>query len=140
LVALEQIVIAIISGFVAVIVAIIGIFRRNERSDEQDENETSTNMAANERLMVTLNRTVEAQADQITILRDLADAQQLEIQAKSKEISNLSDRVTKLERLTIEQALIIKEFTIAKVAEKRPMRASSKRTNIQQGGEVKSDD
>jgi peptidoglycan hydrolase CwlO-like protein len=113
----EQIIIAIIGGLVAVIVAIVGMWSKSKQmetahSDEDDGRPVSLTAKQYDKflLMETLNSTVEAQSKQIDILRGIVDEQRLELTAREQEIEDLRNRVSNLERLTVQQALIISEL------------------------------
>lgn len=115
---MEQIVIAVISGIVAIVVAAIGVVaKRNSKaiSDLQADGIEAAGTAKTGRinekqLIETLNNTVLQQQDQINILRGIVDEQRVLLEAKDVQIEDLTKRVSKLEQLTIEQALIIRDL------------------------------
>jgi peptidoglycan hydrolase CwlO-like protein len=102
---MEQIVVAIIGGIVAIIVAALSVWNKSKQGAkvlEPEEEPVST-----QQLIETLNKTVEAQNKQIDILRGIVDEQRLELAEREKEIEDLRQRVSNLERLTVQQALLI---------------------------------
>lgn len=112
---MENIVIAIISGIVAVLVAAIGVYRKSSKIASEENPTISEPLAEhNEKLIITLNATVKAQTEQIDILRGIVDEQRKELEDRDREIKELMLRVSNLERLTIEQALVIKELERSK--------------------------
>jgi hypothetical protein len=112
---MENIIIAAISGLVAILVAFISVSRRLRASADStpadpETGEEGYSIFKNHALIETLNNTVEAQTQQIEILRKIVDEQRVQLQAKDREISDLTIRVSNLEKLTIEQALIIRQL------------------------------
>jgi predicted RNase H-like nuclease (RuvC/YqgF family) len=108
----EQIVIAIIGGIVAVIVAIVGMWSRAKQQISSSPDKPT--VATNSQLIETLNNTVEAQTKQIDILRAIVDEQRLELAEREREIEDLRNRVSNLERLTVQQALLIGDLEKSK--------------------------
>jgi len=109
----ENIIIAIITGIGAIIVAIIGVQqRRNTASISKNrasiDDEILSTKTDHARLIDTLNDTVEAQSNQIEILRKIVDEQRIQLKEKDLQLEELTKRVSKLEQLTIEQALVIR--------------------------------
>jgi predicted RNase H-like nuclease (RuvC/YqgF family) len=116
MIAMENIIIAIITGFGAIIVAVIGVQQRkntaniskNKTSMDEEIASTDKNKIDQYRLVATLNNTVEAQQRQIEILRGIVDEQKDQLKEKDTQLEELTKRVSKLEQLTIEQALVIR--------------------------------
>lgn len=122
MIAVENVVIAIISGIVAVMVAIIGRSRFNSVKESMRPGR------AESKLIKTLNDTVNAQARQIESLRGTVDEQRIQLIVKDKQIEDLTKRVSNLESLVIDQAT-----TIANLAKtRRPIRKKD--------GELESDE
>jgi hypothetical protein len=119
---MEQIIIAIIGGIVAVIVAFVGMWSKIRQQDRASEGEEAP--VTTEKLILTLNSTVEAQTKQIDILRGIVDEQRLELAEREKEIEDLRLRVSNLERLTVQQALLIGELEKSKGRVRREPRHS----------------
>lgn len=110
---MENIIIAIITGIVAIIVAIIGIQQRKNTSNISKNTESINGLGLKSpltqiKLIETLNSTVEAQNKQIEILRGIVDEQRIQLKEKDIQLIELTKRVSNLEQLTIEQALIIR--------------------------------
>lgn len=120
---MENIVIAIIGGCVAIIVAIIGVWNKTKQRIVGEE-PNSTPSVSTAKLVETLNRTVEAQAKQIEILRSIVDEQRLELAERERELVDLRERVSNLERLTVQQALTIGELEKAKGRVRREPRTT----------------
>lgn len=112
---MEQIVVAIIGGIVAVIVSIIGVWNKSKQTKSSNSTESGfIEPPTTAKLIETLNSTVEAQSKQIDILRGIVDEQRLELAVREKEIEDLRFRVSNLERLTVQQALVIGELEKSK--------------------------
>lgn len=127
---MEQVMVAIIGGIVAVIVAVIGVWSKSRQSKTLDEGgETPT--VTTTKLIETLNSTVEAQTKQIDILRGIVDEQRLELQEREREIEDLRERVSNLERLTVQQALLIGELEKAKGRVRREPKSTEGGENIE---------
>lgn len=106
---MENILIAIITGIVAIIVASIGIQQRRNTSNISKNTESIDGLNINPiKLIETLNNTVDAQNKQIDILRGIVDEQRIQLKEKDDQLIELTKRVSNLEQLTIEQALIIR--------------------------------
>ena len=123
---LNDIIVAIIGGVVAIIVASIQVWRKKTNPDSSKD--TISSVVANKELIEALNATVQSQTEQIRGLRGVVDEQRLQLEDKDLKIQNLVERVSKLEQLTIEQALMIKALED---------RARTRRTNwhSNEGGE-----
>jgi predicted RNase H-like nuclease (RuvC/YqgF family) len=117
----EQIIIAIIGGIVAVIVALVGMWSKAKQQITAPDKPTAV---TNSQLIETLNSTVEAQTKQIEILRSIVDEQRLELAEREREIEDLRMRVSNLERLTVQQALLIGELEKSKGRVRREPRHS----------------
>jgi len=102
---MEQVIIAIIGGIVAVIVALVGMWNKTRQRDIESTEDTP--LVTTDKLIITLNSTVEAQTKQIEILRGIVDEQRLELAERERELEDLRLRVSNLERLTVQQALLI---------------------------------
>ena len=123
---MNDIIVAIIGGVVAIIVASIQVWRKKTNPDSSKD--TISSVVANKELIEALNATVQSQTEQIRGLRGVVDEQRLQLEDKDLKIQNLVERVSKLEQLTIEQALMIKALED---------RARTRRTNwhSNEGGE-----
>jgi predicted RNase H-like nuclease (RuvC/YqgF family) len=121
---MEQIIIAIIGGIVAVIVAIVGMWSKNRQQLSSEDSEDAPAPVTTAKLIETLNSTVEAQTKQIDILRGIVDEQRLELAEREREIEDLRTRVSNLERLTVQQALLIGELEKSKGRIRREPRHS----------------
>jgi uncharacterized coiled-coil protein SlyX len=114
MIAVENIIIAIITGIGAIIVATIGIQQRKNTNNiaknktSADEYELEHSSSNQTKLIDTLNNTVEAQSKQIEILRGIVDGQRAQLLEKNEQLIELTKRVSNLEQLTIEQALVIR--------------------------------
>ena len=109
MIVVENILIAIITGIVAIIVASIGIQQRRNTSNISKNTESIDGLNINPiKLIETLNNTVDAQNKQIDILRGIVDEQRIQLKEKDDQLIELTKRVSNLEQLTIEQALIIR--------------------------------
>lgn len=105
----ENVLIALITGLAAVIVGVLQVWKKislnadniQANADAIDKSDTSRG------LINTLNSTVSAQTKQIDILRGIVDEQRLQLEDRDIKITDLTNRVSKLEQLTISQALII---------------------------------
>jgi septal ring factor EnvC (AmiA/AmiB activator) len=125
----EQIIIAIIGGVVAVIVALVGMWSKLKQQTIEITEETAdqakiTKRITTDKLIETLNSTVGAQTKQIEILRAIVDEQRLELAEREREIEDLRERVSNLERLTVQQALLIGELEKSKGRVRREPRHS----------------
>lgn len=119
---MEQIIIAIIGGVVAVIVALVGMWSKVKQQVENSPDKPTA--VTNSQLIETLNSTVGAQTKQIEILRAIVDEQRLELAEREREIEDLRERVSNLERLTVQQALLIGELEKSKGRVRREPRHS----------------
>lgn len=119
---MEQIIIAIIGGVVAVIVALVGMWSKIKQQVETSPDRPTA--VTNSQLIETLNSTVGAQTKQIEILRAIVDEQRLELAEREREIEDLRERVSNLERLTVQQALLIGELEKSKGRVRREPRHS----------------
>lgn len=125
---MENVIIAIISGIVAVVVAIIGRSRITSFRENQEKK-------ADPKLVETLNESVAASIKQIDILRGIVDEQRIQLTEKDREIADLTKRVSNLEKLTIDQALLIKTLSKSDV-----QRTKARRTVQREDGETESNE
>ena len=123
---MEQVAVAIITGIVAIVVALITARRRNNKDSEES-------IPEEKRLINALTETVDIQSAQIEALKSIATDQTLELRNKDNEIHELTQRVSNLEKLTISQALIIEELKKGRPAPKARARQS-------EGGEAETHD
>jgi hypothetical protein len=127
-IAVENVIIAIISGIVAVVVAIIGRSRITSFRENQEKK-------ADPKLVETLNESVAASMKQIDILRGIVDEQRIQLTEKDREIEDLTHRVSNLEKLTIDQALLIRNLSRSDV-----QKTKARRTVQREDGETESNE
>lgn len=128
MIAVENVIIAIISGIVAVVVAIIGRSRITSFRENQEKK-------ADPKLVETLNESVAASMKQIDILRGIVDEQRIQLTEKDREIEDLTHRVSNLEKLTIDQALLIRNLSRSDV-----QKTKARRTVQREDGETESNE
>lgn len=103
---MENIFVALISAMATILVAIIGIFG----SRKLNPSKKTLSNADQSRLINTLKDTLNAQTERIKLLEAAHEIQVTQLANKDAEIRELRERVSKLEQLTIEQALIISQL------------------------------
>lgn len=116
---MNDVLIAIISGVVAIAVAIIQVWRKKDSAQKQEKAVTQ-----NQEILDTTLNTVTIQSEQIRVLRSIVEEQKLQLEDKDRKIQDLSERVSKLEQLTIEQALMIKALEDRAKSRRRDWHAS----------------
>jgi hypothetical protein len=105
---LENIFIAIISAMATVIVAILGLLGSRKLNPKRLTNGDQS------KLINTLKDTLAVQVERIKLL-ETAHQEQVELLGhKEEELRELRERVSRLEQLTIEQALLITQLQVFK--------------------------